>query len=90
MERMARKPCHAKVEPTLEGVGSKMGESLSEALVTLLTVVLFGLGWAHVEIGRVEAGDASGRRYAAPLAANATQRPAPAPTAPSWTREIPR
>lgn len=87
---MARKPCHAKVEATPEGGAPKLGESLSEALVTLLTVVLFGLGWAHVEIGRVEAGDAGARRYAAPPTANAAPRPAPAPTAPSWTREFPR
>jgi hypothetical protein len=90
MERMARKPRHAKVDPNLGGVRPKMGESLSEALVTLLTVVLFGLGWAHVEIGRVEAGGAGARRYAAPSTVEAAPLPAPAPSAPSWTREIPR
>ena len=90
MKGMAQEPCDAKIEPTPEDAEPKIGESLSEALVTLLTVVLFGLGWAHVEIGRVEAGDAGARRYAAPSTANAAPLRVPARSAPSWAREIPR
>jgi hypothetical protein len=40
------------------------GESTTQALVTLLTVVLFGLGWAHVELDRGWDGSPPENQYA--------------------------
>ena len=42
----------ARAEIVVERREEEATESASQALVTFLTVILFGLGWAHVELDR--------------------------------------
>ena len=80
----SRKARRRAPESGTESTFEANGESLSEALVTLLTVVLFGLGWAHLEIDR-------GRQSTSPVS-RYSEAPVTSDTAPSsgWSDDASR
>ena len=44
---------HGKSRSAAADQGDRWMETTRTAIVTLLSVVLFGLGWAHLELGRL-------------------------------------
>ncbi len=53
MEGMEGMEGHGKSRSAAAYAGDRWMETTGTAIVTLLSVVLFGLGWAHLELGRL-------------------------------------